>query len=81
MYITWRGEVISCAQERYIIGDLNKSCISSIWNGKPFVRLRRDTYKKGLDGLCKDCPIFDNRPETYILSRINSRLYAKRLNK
>lgn len=81
LYITWDGKVLSCALERYIIGDLNKSTIASIWNGKGITKLRKDYYKKGLEGTCPNCPCWDNRPETFLSPWINSREYAKKIFK
>ena len=79
MFITWDGLVLSCAQERYIIGDLQKNKITSIWNSDNMLKLRRKYYKNGLDSICPGCPCFDNRPDTFLNSRINSRMFAQRI--
>ena len=80
MFITWDGLVLSCAQERYIIGDLRKNKIISIWNSKNVMNLRKKYYKNGLDSICPGCPCFDNSPDTFLNSRINSRVYAQRIS-
>lgn len=79
-YITWDGKVLSCALERYIIGDLKESTIASIWNSDGIMKLRKDYYEKGLEVMCQDCPCWDNKPETFMNPWINSRKYAKRVS-
>jgi len=46
MVVNWDGTVMSCALERYVVGDLKESSIDEIWNSKGMVELRRDYYKR-----------------------------------
>lgn len=75
-FITWNGKVLSCAQERYMLGDLNENSLASIWNSDLITQLRKDYYDKGLEARCQGCPCFENSPESFLNSRINSREYA-----
>jgi len=78
MMITWDGKVLSCAMERFIIGDLKEDTIGHIWNSAGMIKLRRDYYKRGLENLCPDCACWDNRPEAFLNPWLNSREYASR---
>ena len=73
MFIGWDGTVMSCALERYIVGDLKEKDIASIWNSKGMIKLRKDYYEKGLEVICQNCACWDNRPETFLYPVINSR--------
>lgn len=75
--INWDGTVRSCAPERYLIGDLKKDSIDSIWNSNGMIKLRKDYYEKGLKIVCPNCSCWDNRPETFLNPWINARERAK----
>lgn len=77
--INWDGTIRICSQERYMIGDLKKDSLDSIWNSKGMIRLRRDYYEKGLKSTCPNCTCWDNRPETFLNPWINSREHAERV--
>lgn len=79
MSINWDGKVMSCALERYIIGDLKENNIASIWNSKGMIKLREDYYEKGLEVICKNCACWDNRPDVFLNPGINSREYAEKV--
>lgn len=80
MVVNWDGTVMSCALERYVVGDLKESSIDAIWNSKGMVELRRDYYKKGLNNICPRCTCWDNDPLNFIDPALNSREFAvKRL--
>lgn len=79
MFINWDGTVMSCAIERYIIGDLKEKDIASIWNSKGIVKLRKDYYQKGLEVTCQNCACWDNRPETFLHPSVNSRELAEKI--
>jgi radical SAM protein with 4Fe4S-binding SPASM domain len=79
MTINWDGTVMSCAREKYIIGDLNTSTAKEIWNSKGMIGLRKDYFERGLKHVCPQCTCWDNSPENYLNPPMNSREYATRL--
>ncbi|NUO09319.1 MAG: radical SAM protein [Candidatus Brocadia sp.] len=79
MFINWDGTVMTCALERYIIGDLKKENIASIWNSNGMIKLRKNYYEKGLEVTCPNCVCWDKRPETFLNPSINSREYAEQV--
>lgn len=79
MVINWDGTVMSCAMERYLIGDLKEDKIEGIWNSKGMISLRKEYFKKGLEVLCPNCTCWDNRPDAFLNPWVNSRQYAKRV--
>lgn len=78
--INWDGSIMSCAMERYLIGDLNEKSIGEIWNGNGMKSLRRQIVEQGLEASCPRCTCWDNRPETFLDPWINSRKHAKRIS-
>jgi radical SAM protein with 4Fe4S-binding SPASM domain len=74
------GRVVPCCEDydgKYVLGDLNKDSLSSIWNGKEMSRLRKALLKrrKGDIELCKDCTHGPNdkgipRERLFLLSRL-----------
>jgi MoaA/NifB/PqqE/SkfB family radical SAM enzyme len=78
-YITWDGIILSCALERFLVGDLREKSLGAIWNSDGMVKMRRDYYRKGLKIMCANCPCWDNRPEVFLSPWLNSREYAQRL--
>jgi MoaA/NifB/PqqE/SkfB family radical SAM enzyme len=79
MIVTYDGKILSCAMERFIIGDLQKHDISHIWNSDAMIKLRKDYYKLGLEKLCSNCSCWDNRPEIFLNPWLNSREYAEHI--
>lgn len=76
LLVTWDGKVLSCANERFLLGDLSENKITDIWNSRGVKKLRKDYYHKGLEVLCSGCTNWDNRPETFLNPWVNSRDYA-----
>lgn len=79
MTINWDGSVMSCALERYIVGDLKDSNVNEIWNSKGLQKLRREYFEKGLKQVCPNCTNWDNRPETFLNPSRNSRKFATKI--
>lgn len=79
MVVNWDGTVMSCARERYVIGDLNTSTPGNIWNSKGMRALRKDFFEKGLGHVCPRCSCWDNNPENFLKPSLNSREHAIRL--
>lgn len=77
--VNWDGSIVSCARERYIIGDLNTSTVDEIWNSKGIMGLRKDYFERGLKHVCPQCTCWDNSPDNYLNPQLNSREYATRL--
>lgn len=77
--INWDGTVMSCAMERYIVGNLKETTIGQIWNSEGMIKLRKDYYSLGLERLCPNCTCWDNRPGTFLKPSVNSRKYAQRV--
>jgi MoaA/NifB/PqqE/SkfB family radical SAM enzyme len=75
--INWDGAIMSCAMERYIVGDLRKQTITEIWNGKGMRELRHKVIAEGFAATCPKCTCWDNNPENYLHPSINSRAFAQ----
>ena len=80
MIVNWDGTVMSCSQERFILGDLKKQPIQAMWNSPGMIDLRKKYYKYGLPMLCPACTSWDNRPETYLNPWKNARQFARRID-
>ena len=78
-YLAWDGQVLSCPQERYIIGNVKDTSLSGIWNGSGIIGLREEYHAGGLDSTCPKCPCWDNRSKTHLDSWPNSREYAQKV--
>jgi radical SAM protein with 4Fe4S-binding SPASM domain len=57
--ITWDGKVVPCCFDkdaRYVMGDLNKNSLASIWNSQTYKRFRQDILndRKQID-ICTNC--------------------------
>ena len=70
---------MSCSQERFITGDLNRNSIEKIWNSEGMIKLRRDYYDKGLSKIYAKCSCWDNRPEIFLDPWENARQFAKKV--
>lgn len=79
MVVNWDGTVMSCALERYLVGDLKESTPQNVWNSYGMVSLRKGYYEKGLEHVCPRCTSWDNSPENYLSPALNSREFATRL--
>jgi len=79
MFIAWDGTVLSCAFERFIMGNVEEKNLDSIWNSEGMIKIRKDYHEKGLAEICPNCTCWDNRPETFLSPWINAREHAKRL--
>lgn len=77
--INWDGSIMSCAMERYIVGDLTRQSITEIWNGSGMQTLRRKVITEGLAATCPACICWDNNPENFLHPSSNSRAHAKEI--
>jgi len=77
--INWDGSIMSCAMERYIVGDLRWQTIAEIWNGRGMQTLRRQIITEGYKATCPHCTCWDNNPENFLHPWNNSRAYAKEI--
>ncbi len=60
MLVLWDGRVVPCCYDydgRYVLGDLKKQSLKSIWNGKPMQDLREQQISGNLkkNTLCASC--------------------------
>jgi radical SAM protein with 4Fe4S-binding SPASM domain len=79
--VNWDGTVMSCALERFIIGNFKESSPEEIWNSKGMVGLRSELFKNGLEKVCPQCTCWDNNPDNFLNPSLNSREHAIRLVK
>jgi radical SAM protein with 4Fe4S-binding SPASM domain len=77
--INWDGTVMSCALERYIVGDLKENTMEEIWNGPGMRGLRKRYFEEGIQRVCPNCFCWDNRPEAYFHPSKNAREFAEKL--
>lgn len=75
--INWDGSIMSCAMERYIVGDLGRKTIDEIWNSKGMRQLRHKVIEAGFKSTCPKCTCWDNNPDNYLHPSCNSRSSAK----
>jgi MoaA/NifB/PqqE/SkfB family radical SAM enzyme len=78
MNVNWDGTVMSCAMERYLVGDLTEQSIGEIWNGTGLIALRRRLHDDGVERVCPNCTCWDNSPEAFLNPWVNSRAFAER---
>lgn len=58
--VTWQGEVYPCCLDTncsFHLGNLNKMSLAKIWNGQPWLKLRRSFKNGKLSPLCRSCSI------------------------
>ncbi len=79
IFVTWDGKVLSCALERYILGDLNTHTIEEIWNGPGYLKLRKEYFERGIQKVCPNCSKWSNEPNAHLHPTANSRKFAERL--
>jgi len=77
--INWDGSIMSCAMERYIVGELSRQTIAEIWNSSGMKILRSKIITEGFEGTCPMCTCWDNNPENFLHPWSNSRALAKEI--
>jgi MoaA/NifB/PqqE/SkfB family radical SAM enzyme len=58
--VLWDGRVSLCCADfdgRTILGDLNTSSISEVWNAEPYMRARRLHLESGGPDICRSCDL------------------------
>ena len=78
IYVAWDGQVLSCAFERFILGDLKTQTIQEIWNGPGYVELRRKYFQRGIQEVCPNCSKWSNEPSAHLHPAANSREFAEK---
>ncbi|MFX0142177.1 MAG: radical SAM/SPASM domain-containing protein [Candidatus Hodarchaeota archaeon] len=73
--ITYDGKILSCSNEKFILGDLNLNTLAEIWNNESYLRLRNDYYKNGIYKTCPECTRWDKSRQTMLKPTINLRGY------
>jgi MoaA/NifB/PqqE/SkfB family radical SAM enzyme len=76
MTVAWDGTVLSCAMERFVLGDLKKSSIEEIWNSGEYRNLRERYYSEGIARVCPNCTCWNNRKEAFLSPSENTRRKA-----
>jgi MoaA/NifB/PqqE/SkfB family radical SAM enzyme len=76
MIVAWDGIVLSCALERFVIGDLKKSSLEEIWNSEEYRRLRERYYNEGIARVCPNCSCWNRRKEAFLSPSENTRRKA-----
>jgi MoaA/NifB/PqqE/SkfB family radical SAM enzyme len=75
--VSFSGKVYFCPFIRVEVGDLTKSSLEEIWNGEPYVDMRRRLLENGLFPVCRRCckvelsndPIPEPVPATVVARR------------
>ncbi len=68
--VRWNGDVVSCCYDltsRYVLGNVLKEDLASIWNGKRYLGLRRSIDTKKFIPLCASCNKV--KPNVYLLEK------------
>lgn len=60
--ITWNGDVVTCCRDldgKYILGNVVKSSIREVWNGKEAIKLRQAVLDQKLESIpsCRSCDL------------------------
>lgn len=77
--ITWDGLILSCPQERFIMGNINKENITDAWNNESYLILRNSYYREGLNKICPNCFAWKNDAQAYLHPNKNSRAFAEKI--
>lgn len=77
--VNWDGSVMSCAMERFILGDLRSQSIAEIWNAPGLIKLRQAFLAgKGAE-LCPQCSCRNLSRESLLNPWFNSRAKADKV--
>jgi MoaA/NifB/PqqE/SkfB family radical SAM enzyme len=79
IFVTWDGKILSCALERYIMGDVSSQTIEEIWNGPSYIKARTEYFTKSIQKLCPNCIKWSNSAQAHLHPTPNSRTYAEKL--
>lgn len=77
--ITWNGIILSCPQERFIMGSINEESIVDVWNNESYLKLRDRYYREGLNKVCPNCFAWKNDDQAYLHPNKNSRIFAEKV--
>lgn len=77
--INWDGSVMSCALERFFLGDLRKQELADIWNSAGLVNLRKEFLKGGVRKHCPNCACWKVTPDSFLNPWINARDHADKV--
>lgn len=81
IYVTWDGKVTTCANQSYIMGDINQTNITDIWNNSQYQKLRKLFIENKLPDQCANCYMhiiskktFIDYPQKLIKDRLEGRI-------
>jgi MoaA/NifB/PqqE/SkfB family radical SAM enzyme len=77
--VNWDGSVMSCAMERFILGDLRSQSITEIWNSPALSKLRGDFLAGRAAQHCPQCSCRNLTRESLVNPWFNARSKADRL--
>jgi MoaA/NifB/PqqE/SkfB family radical SAM enzyme len=77
--INWDGSVMSCAMERFILGDLRTQTIAGIWNSPGLVKLRSDFLAGKAAEHCPQCACRNLTQESLMNPWVNARSKADKV--
>ncbi|MFH1449878.1 MAG: radical SAM protein [bacterium] len=77
--ITWDGFILSCPQERFILGSLENDQLAKIWNNEKYYKLRDRYYREGISKLCPNCFSWKNDASAFLYPNKNSRAFAEKI--
>ena len=77
--INWDGSVMSCAMERFILGDLHTQTISEIWNSPGLIKLRSDFLHGKAAEHCPKCACRNLTQESLLNPWYNARSKADKV--
>lgn len=79
MFVAWNGDVLSCASERHVMGNVNGEPAGRIWRSPAFSALRR-MVRTEPEKICPACPVWSGKEEDYLRARPHDRRLAGRFD-
>lgn len=68
--ILWNGDVLPCCYDltgNYVVGNINKSSLSDIWNCRKYRELRRRIHMRDYPSLCANCRVI--KPSLFMVKK------------
>ncbi|MBN1551987.1 SPASM domain-containing protein [bacterium] len=70
VFISVKGKVYTCQKRQNAVGDVSKATFQSIWFGKEYSSLRKESLSKQIPDGCLTCPLAGWRPVTVAKSNL-----------